>query len=409
MNLEHVLVPAFTGCLVAWLAVSGSILALRWLYDRRSRPAREAARILADRGLLEPEREARLEAALARVPRRVLERVAADSDTPPEVARALARRALRGRHGARIAGRAAVGRGLRRRWDRVAALRVVALGGHPLRRVLLSRALGDPDPEIAAAAVTLLGQVAEPWAAELLGWALHRGLASPSRIAAQLDRFPLPIDRQVLRLLGSRRTSDRYWGASLAARCLGHDEVARLLVGLLDDPDAGIRKAAVASLAATGREEAVPRIAPLLDDPVGFVRAHAARALADLGRREYAPAVARCLADRDWWARLAAKEALSKLGADAAGPVLLAYLDHRDGFARNGAAEVLQNLGLLDELVYRGLAEGDRRALEHVRNAIAAGGVAILDGVVERVPLDVALRLAELAPVLGPAPEEEAA
>ena len=79
------------------------------------------------------------------------------------------------------------------RWRRIAALSRLARLRHPVSPHLLSKALADPDPVVASAAVRALGAIGERWAIEFLVQALRSGRGPRSRIAAQLERLsPAP-------------------------------------------------------------------------------------------------------------------------------------------------------------------------------------------------------------------------
>jgi HEAT repeat protein len=188
--------------------------------------------------------------------------------------------------------------------------------------------------------------------------ALVRESFSASRIATQLDQFPIPIAHLVRPLLASPRPHARYWAASLLRRYPDTPGLSSELAALTADAHAPARKAAMESLAAMNESTAMVVAKRLVRDPVAYVRARAVRAFAAapsaklnfMMRAARARNIAPMLADSEWQVRQAAKEALVTLGA-AIWREVAPYLDSPDRFARNGAAEVLQNLGLIDQLV----------------------------------------------------------
>jgi HEAT repeat protein len=228
-------------------------------------------------------------------------------------------------------------------WRRIAALRILALARCEEAWASLARSLEEGSPEVRAAAVTLLGQLADRRAAELLVRALERGRAPRSRIATALERFPLDVGDLLVPLLEARDGAVRYWAAHLVRRYPDACGVAAVC-RLARDPHPLVRRAAIETLGALRRREALPVLVACLLDEMPFVRAHAARALALQGEADAAELLLPLLADRDWWVRAAAKESLQQLGP-AVVPIVARALACPDAFARDGALEVLQALG----------------------------------------------------------------
>jgi len=371
-----------------WTGLSGLTLVERALHDRRWAPVRDALARLRDPALHTlpaAERARRVDALLAPLGARTLDRVAADSAVPGWAAETVAAHLVRRGAVERLARSASAHRGAAAKWRRVAALRILVRARHGRALELLERALADPDREVVGAAVGLLGMLDERRAARLLLGALTGGTYAPSRVATALDHFPVPILDLIRPLLRHPAPVARFWGATLLARYRETPGLDAELAPLVRDPDPGVRKAAVETLGLVGGPEAAPSARALLGDPVWYVRAHAARALGDLRRRDLAAAVTPLLADREWWVRLAAKETLEAMGP-AVWPDVVPYLSHADRFARNGAAEVLQNLGLLDTWIVeaaRGLAPPER--LQVLRQAAGAGEAGLLGALRERV------------------------
>jgi HEAT repeat protein len=232
-------------------------------------------------------------------------------------------------------------------WRRIAAVRTLARAGHPRSRRLVERALADPQRELVGAAVRVLGEVGDDWAAGQLAELLRNGRYQRSQVAAQLERLAPATGPLAVRLLDDPHPVVRFWGATLLARYPGLATAE--LVALTEDEDANVRAAAVEALGKdpAGRSLAAARL--LLTDPVWYVRVHACRAVGELGGLIAADSLARLLRDPWWWVRSAAKDALRELGPRVV-PAVLPYLESEDAFARNGAAEILQDLGVVDEL-----------------------------------------------------------
>ena len=120
------------------------------------------------------------------------------------------------------------------KWRRVAALRILARAGDSDALLLLERALGEGDRELAGAAVDILGSIGDRPATDLLVRALQSGVRAiarrqPSRPSIGVDRSPSPPS--------SRRSVSR-----------------RSLLGCgPSSPATGVRRASVASWQRTNR------------------------------------------------------------------------------------------------------------------------------------------------------------
>lgn len=407
--LESLLLWAFGAALTLWSILAAVILATRVLHDRRQRELRSIRRLLQSAGVASEAagkvlltRGAQSILATTRLHRRPLERVAADSSTPVWLAELLSLHLLVKWGANRLVRQASSHRGQAGKWRRVAALRILSQAGYAGGLLqLLKRALRAADSDVVEAAVVILGRMADVRAARLLVEALRAGRHPPSRIASQLDRFPLPIGEELRPLLRDREPITRYWGAALLARYPVTPEIEAELVRLAEDTEPKVRKAAIATLGHTKAPATVSVALKHLADSVGFVRAHAARALGQFARRDVALEVARLLADTDWWVRAGAKESLQAMG-EAAVEVLPGFLDHPDAFARNGAAEVLQNIGFLDRLLREAGEEppgGEKRAI--LRKALIAGKLQLLEALVERADPRLAPEILRIVAELG--------
>lgn len=369
---------ALGGIFLVWIGVSAYVIVTRALFDVADLSFHTARRVLE-------RRLARLgsaDAALAGLPRRTLAGIAADASTTPSLARAAARRLL-SRRARRVVREAGAHRTEAQKWRRISSLRILSIAGWDGATPLLEAALEDKDPDVAGAAVSILGSLGERSHAQLLVDALRRNVYARSRIAAQLDAFDVPIADLLKPLLDDLDPAVRQWGATLLAR-YEDPSVELELAALVIDEDAQVRAAALKGLARTSSGLAAMAALTSLRDPVWFVRVHAARALGRLGHPTLAAKVVDLLADEHWWVRTAAKDALEAMGPDAT-PVVIEALRSGDRFVRNSAAEVLQNTGVVDDLVAR-LADspGDELAARTIRSVFAAGGTALAEAAVQR-------------------------
>jgi HEAT repeat protein len=385
-NPNERLLALVLGVLVlAWLALSLYVLVTRTLHDAEQAALRRVQRSAGTLHLLR------------RLPRRSVERVAADAATPDEFAAVLSAWAVRDDPARVVAD--AYRSGKRRRWRRIAALRILTRVRWNLAPVLLERALESDDEVVVTVAVGALGELGDAHSSNLLVDALRHGRSSRSRIATQLDQAPGCSPDLLLPLLLDPDAVVRFWGATLLARHARDDDVARELAVATGDAAPSVRAAAVEGLAASGASRAPLAVRRLLADPVWYVRVHALRSLGLLGLDELLPDAAALLADESWWVRAAAKEALERRPVRAA-ELLMDYLEHPDAFARNGAAETLQNIGVLDELVAQ--ARVDPSETQLLARILQAGGARLTASAAIRGGLDAA-RLEELADNLAAA------
>jgi HEAT repeat protein len=354
-----------------WFGVSLFVLVNRAIYDVRLGFVRTARRLIERRFEADGPHAERLGRTLRRLPRRTVERVAADTASEPRLAEAFAAHAVQ-RDRPRLFETASAHTSEAAKWRRIAALRILARARAEEALPLLELALADPDEDVVDAAVIALGGMRDEAAAGLLVQALRRN--GGSRVAAQLDDFPLDVGHLLVPLLRDWEPAPRYWAAKLLSRYPDLPGLSLELATLSGDADAGVRAAVVETLGKLGGPAAISVAVDLLADPVPFVRAHAARALGGQGRPDLAALVARLLSDEEWWVRAGAKQALEALGPEATVHVL-PYLESEDAFARNGAAEVLQNTGAADRLVGDLIADpSDIATRRSLRLVVEAGG-----------------------------------
>lgn len=382
----------------AWAALGMHVLAV----ERRRRDSRRLvgdaiAALDAHADLPIGDRLARAHASLDRLSREMVMWAAGDRATSSPAFEALVVYFTRRWGMERLVQEASRHWTSRGKWRRMAGLRILARRGHPRLIELLDEAVRDADPELSSQALTLLGDLDDERAVEVLVKALRSGLLSPPQVAAHLDRTPASTAGPLRALLTDSDPLMRQWAARLLDRYAATHHLA-----LAHDPDPGVRKAAVESLGSSATELARQTAAALLDDPVPYVRAKAARALGEMDASEHAFHIAKLLGDGDWWVRKAAKEALEAMGNDV-WPVLMRCLNDPDRFVRNGAAEVFQNLGVLDNLLVMEAATSNPSfdKLEMLRRIAAAGEVRLTDTLIERAGPVVGPRVRELLDTMG--------
>ena len=390
LQAEPVLVQGFAVMASLWLVSSSWVLIDRVLHDRRKRRMvlleRELSKLKLE-AMPPVERAAEVRRMLARVPGDAVYRMTGNPNLPAFVREVCAEMSLASVGMMRMLRDAASHSSARAKWRRISALHAIERARPSAIHGLLREALADPDPDVASAAATVLQRIGDLRAAEILVGGLRSARLPASRIAARLERFPIPIDDVLRPLLIDPRAEARYWGATLLRTHFDRQGLGALLP-LVDDHDASVRKAALLTLGTMKAESATRLATRRLGDPAPFVRSAAVHVLAQVGerspdrarRQSLASAISPLLADRDWSVRATAKEALSRLGPTTWREVA-AQLSSSDEFARNGAAEVLQNLGVLDWTL-RGMASGVHptdEAVEVLRKALREGGVAMAD------------------------------
>jgi HEAT repeat protein len=356
-----------------WLGVTLFVLLTRLIYDVRLGLVSTARRLVEGRAAATLGDADELERILRRLPRRTVERVAADTATAPALAAVFARHAA-SRNGMRLRAAAAGHTSEVSKWRRIAALRILARSGSDAALPLLAQALAEGDADVVNAALATLGDIRDERAAAILVQALRDGAGPRSRIATQLDEFPLDVGGMLLPLLRDWDASVRYWAVKLLSRYRTLTSLPLELAPLGGDEDAAVRAAVAETLGSLGGPAAISITVELLADEIPFVRGHAARALGAQGRPALAALVAELLLDEDWWVRAGSKRALEQLGLEAT-QYVVPHLESADVFARNGAAEVLQNTGVVDRLAHELVDDpANEPARSLLRSIIEAGG-----------------------------------
>ena len=405
VGIESLFLGGLAVTLLLWVGASASVILNRVRFDRQEGRLIDIARALADPSVaaLPPMvRSPAIHRILSRRTRDAVYRMIASTAFPTWVSEACAAYAI-DRWGMPRMLRDAAPHRRRRKWRRISALfalgHIRAAGVHHL----LEAAAFDPDPEVAGAAGVALHRLGDRRAAEILVAALRDGSFSRSRIATQLDQYPIEIGDLLIPLLTDPRPHARFWGASLMVRYPQSPRLAQAMVALAADAHPAVRRAALETLSGMADDAAASTALGLLDDPIAFVRATAARAVGQWGRtqddrsirRACAGRLSASLADMSWDVRLATKEALEALGPGVWREVAV-ELESPDAFARNGAAEVLQNLGLLD-LVMEEWARGlvpNADTLGVLEGAFREGGLPMIDAAISRLDPELVAGLA---------------
>ncbi|MDP6423828.1 MAG: HEAT repeat domain-containing protein [Planctomycetota bacterium] len=263
-----------------------------------------------------------------------------------------------------------------------AILALGRLGGAALPALpdLLSLTLeGDVDiSQGVEGAFLLLGEHGAPVVGDLIGMLDHESpqvritavrsltaLAQPAAPGVRLALIPAsaaPRRRLVLEVIG------------------GLGEVAAplvtLVIGLLENDDASIRRDAALSLMRIGGAgvAAATVLTKLLADRDSGVRLAAVSALGSVARmrEDTVSKIVPRTKDAHEGVRYAAIEALGWPGNSKAVPVLAGFLDSEDEFARLRAAEALRRIGLLARPALKPLKNRlDVEESEHVRRAIS--------------------------------------
>lgn len=387
------MIAALASVVAIWVVASLYVILNRFVHDRRTRAVAEVARELARDGAT-PDSRGTL-AAIQRIvssrSRRAVYRMVGNTALPRLVTELCARYSLERWGLERMQRDALPDEGPK--WRRISALFALAAIRAPDVHALLARALAERDADVAGAALVALHRLGDREAAEILVAALAERSYAPSRIASQLDQFPMPIADLLLPMLSDARPDARYWAVSLLRRYTTAAGVGAAVAALASDPHPPVRRAVLGTLGALGAEEAGNVAERLLGDPVGYVRAHAARLYATARQRDAKDATVRVtarrlvmhLGDAEWDVRLAVKESLVLLGPGCWRDVAV-LLESPDRFARNGAAEVLQNLGLVDVLVrdIGGGATVDAELVGVLERAFRAGGPGMVDAAAAR-------------------------
>ena len=181
-------------------------------------------------------------------------------------------------------------------------------------------ALADPDRTVRDAAVRALASIGTAEAASALVVGLERGdrdlQAASAAALKSFDWTPAgAAERVVHAILHGRFDETTAQGAAAAAP----------LVAMLADRDPSMRRGALEALGRLAEPQTAQAIGAAFRDPEASVRQAAAAALAALGAAA-ADTIVEALGDRATTVRASAEQALSAIGAGAVAPALLARL-----------------------------------------------------------------------------------
>jgi HEAT repeat protein len=215
--------------------------------------------------------------------------------------------------------------------DRAAAMRV-------------ARFLSDPDPEVRGAAAEALGRARpEAGTRPLLEEMLHDPLGRAGAVLA-LGRVPGGACDLLIPLLADPDADIRRAAAEGIARCPGPDARAAVAAALGLEHEPAVQRALAAALGAAGGAEAVPPLAELARRGDPGVRFAAVRALGRTGAGDALTVLLEVLAAADPATEAAALAALGDLGDTRGASAVAERLDGSNGEVRHVAAISLRRL-----------------------------------------------------------------
>lgn len=204
----------------------------------------------------------------------------------------------------------------------ITALYALARTGRPNVLPLLEESLASSRSVLAYAALDMLEICDSIESAEVLVRSLDSGVLPASRISTQLEHFGTELNALYISQLKHGDPKSRYWIAYLLGKSSYSVEAEEILSGLLSDPEAGVRKIALASLGFLGAPSLRARAKSMTADPVFFVRTQAVRLLAKFPELEVVRVLVSMLSDSNDAVQLAVKNALVAMG-----PAILGLLD----------------------------------------------------------------------------------
>jgi HEAT repeat protein len=267
---------------------------------------------------------------------------------------------------------------------RSAARALVSLG--PERGGALSlAAMADADDEVRLAGAQAAIAFRVAGATDAASSWLNASNARLRREACEVARA-LPSSRTIAPLARSLGDPDPEVRAA-AADALGHQrspEAVAPLLGRLDDSTPSVRIEIVTALAQLGDSRAVVPLVGKVEDSAADVRQAVVRALGDLDDARAAPALVLALRDQSPDVRRAALVALGRLEAPDAVDAIAPFVSDRVASLRLAALEALGRIGTPDALraMAAALGTGDdaAQALEPtpVRDAFVAAGPSVI-------------------------------
>ncbi len=172
-----------------------------------------------------------------------------------------------------------------------------------------------------------------------------RAEAAAHELAA-LGEAALPRLLELASAAGRATGGDGRWWAARTLALIDSPQSAPLLLGLLGDPDPGLRACAIAGLGERRSAEAVPALVDVLADASPFLARLASDALIQIGRAAV-PALTQALVDpQAQQRRFLAARALAHLAAPESIPALFHALEDDSSLVQYWADEGLDRLGV---------------------------------------------------------------
>jgi HEAT repeat protein len=225
---------------------------------------------------------------------------------------------------------------------------VLPLLGPKALKVLLKH-LTDPDPSVRDASVSALGQGGEellPVLVELLSSRHSVERRGAARALADMK------DRAIIPLLEQARYENPQVRAavSYALGRIDSCQCSQALTTLLADPKVEVRLAAARGIGDGGHILFAPLLIDHVYDLSPRVRAATVRSLGILGYQEILPELPSLFKDREWLVREAVVTALGRLEGQAHSEILVKGLADPIAAVRESSAHALKQLDLFEEV-----------------------------------------------------------
>ena len=194
-------------------------------------------------------------------------------------------------------------------------------------------------------AFALLEEILTPALESYLLDRLHSpSVAFRVRVAAILHRFSSPpVIRALERQLEDRATDVRFHALDSLRRMRGNVHL-EAIVPLLQDSNLGVQTLAIEAFAAHHQgQQTLPLLLPLLRDPSAYVRRAAVEVLNAIADRPILDELIRSLEDEDWWSRQRASDALAKVGGPRVAAAMTRLIRSEDEVMRRMAVEVINS------------------------------------------------------------------
>jgi HEAT repeat protein len=214
---------------------------------------------------------------------------------------------------------------------------------------LLLKHLTDPDPSVRDASVSALGQGGEellPVLVELLSSRHSVERSGAARALADMK------DRAILPLLEQARYENPQVRAavSYALGRIDSCQCSQALITLLADPKVEVRLAAARGIGDGGHILFAPLLLEHVYDLSPRVRAATVRSMGILGYQEILPKLPSLFKDREWLVREAVVTALGRLEGQAYSEILVKGLADPIAAVRESSAHALKQLDLFEEV-----------------------------------------------------------